>query len=103
MEIYEDIYFTTELEELRENMMINKNYILKQPFKCDIQPILEKAIKYTWGSQIKSKLQMYCNENLNVDDVIVVDDITYKVEEKKDWKEYKVYAILECDIDVCRK
>ncbi|MGL4570320.1 MAG: hypothetical protein ACRCVJ_04600 [Clostridium sp.] len=103
MGIFEDTYFTTKLEEIRENMMLNKKYVLDKPFKCDIQPILEKAMKYTWGSQIKSKLQIYCNENLKINDVVVIDNITYTIEDKKDWKEYKIYAILESDVDVCKK
>ena len=40
---------------------------------------------------------MYCNESILINDILVNDNKIYKVEDKKDWKEYKIYALLECD------
>lgn len=76
--------------------MIDKS----KTYQCDIQPMTEQAIKYTWGNEIKSKLQMYSEENLLVNDILVNDNKIYKIESKIDWKEYKIYALLETDIEV---
>ncbi len=102
MGIYEDTFYKTIEQEIKEGLHISKKYKIdkQKAFYCDIQPITEKSIKYTWGEQIKSKLQMYTDENLIVNEILVNDNKTYKIEDKKDWKEYKIYALLEADVEV---
>lgn len=101
MGIYEDVFNKVSEIEEKEGLHIKKIYkVNKKIFKCDIQPITEQSIRYIWGEEIKSKLQMYCNENLLIYDILVNDNKTYKIEAKKDWKEYKIYALLETDLEV---
>ncbi|HHD2743816.1 TPA: hypothetical protein ACOTGW_002733 [Clostridium perfringens] len=97
MGIYEDEYYTTKVIKVKENMVTKTKYVKDKKYKCDIQPITERAIKYTWGKDIKSKVEIYCNESILINDILVNDNKIYKVEDKKDWKEYKIYALLECD------
>ena len=99
--IYEDVFQKVVQIEKKEGLHIIKTYqVNEKKFKCDIQPITEKAIKYTWGEQIKSKLQMYSSEDLLIYDYIVNDNKIYKIEDKRDWKYYKIYALLEADVEV---
>lgn len=99
--IYEDVFYKVIQIEKKEGLHTTKTYkIDEQKYIGDIQPITEKAIKYTWGKQIKSKLQLFCSEDLLIDDYVINDNKIYKIEDKKDWKEYKAYAILEADLEI---
>ena len=98
---YNKTYFTTkELETKNKIGQKIKKYVIDKSFKCDIQPIDERAYKYTWGEDIKSNIQMFCNENLLLNNILVYDTKTYKVEKKVPWDDYYIYAILESDIEV---
>lgn len=75
-------------------------YKKEETCKCNMQPVDEKAIKYTWGSEIKSNLQMFTDENLEVNDIIIYNNKAYRVEKIVPWGDYNVYAILESDVTV---
>lgn len=96
-----DIYlatFTTTRNEIGQE--INAYTKSPTPIPCDIQPIDEKGIKYTWGEDIKATFQVFCDELLKVDDIIVYKDKVYKVERVIDWSDYKIYAIKSSDEEV---
>lgn len=99
---FEDSFYKIKEEQVKEGLHISKKYVIdkSKSYQCDIQPITEKSIKYTWGNEIKSKLGMYSEENLFVNDLLVNENKIYKIESKKDWKEYKIYALLEADIEL---
>lgn len=67
-------------------------------YRVNIQPIEQKAYKYTWGEDIKSTLQVYSDIDLKVNGIISINSKCYKVEKKIDWIDYKIYAILETDV-----
>lgn len=96
---YNNVYSTTKYTENKNKIgQVIKIYSLDRDYPCDIQPIDEKAYKYTWGYDIKSNIQMFCDESLNIDDVISYNNIPYKIEKKIPWDEYYVYALLESDM-----
>lgn len=96
------IYNTTKKNETKNSIgQLIDTYRMDTEYKCSIQPISEKAIKYVWGNKIKSEIQIYCNEDLKINDVIIINSKAYKVEDKKDWIDYKMYAILEAKINLC--
>lgn len=75
-----------------------ESYIKDKSYKCDIQPIDERLYNYTWGNDIKSNLQMFCNESLQVNDLLVINDKPYKIEKKINWDDYSIYALLESEV-----
>ena len=68
-------------------------YIKDRAIKCNIQPIDEKAIKYVFGEDIKANIQMFTDEDIQVNKILVNDNKTYKIEKKIDWTTYKIYAL----------
>lgn len=70
------------------------------PIVCDIQPIEEKAYKYTWGEDIISNLQVYCDELFEINDIVVYKDEAYQIEKIIDWTDYRIYAIKSCNEEV---
>lgn len=98
---YNKEFFKSELTTSKNKIgQWIKKYSLGQGYPCDIQPIDEKAYKYTWGEDIKSKLQMFSDESLKVDDIIIYNNKTYKIEKKVKWDDYNIYAILESDVTI---
>ena len=97
---YDKTFFTTTLVEEKIHMQVIKKYVKSDSFDCDIQPMDEKTIKYVFGEDIKSRLQMYCDENLNVDDVIIYNNSSYRIEKKIPWDDYYLYALMEWDCEV---
>lgn len=75
-------------------------YTISTPIQCDIQPIEESTKTKTWGNDIESTLQIWCDEDLNVGDVIVYNNEAYVIEKLIDWVSYKIYAIKKADIEV---
>lgn len=69
-------------------------------YYVNIQPIDEKAIKYTWGSDIKSNISMYSDEVLEVEEIVIINNIAYGIEKTIPWNSYKHYALLESDVEV---
>lgn len=61
--------------------------------RVNIQPIDIKAIKYTWGEEIKSQFQMYADELFSVGDIIIWKNKTYEIEKHIPWNSYNLYAI----------
>ena len=94
------ISLTVETSEKNAIGQCIKHYRKGEDIACDVQPIDEKGYKYTWGQDIKSNLQVYCDEILNVDDVVIYNNKVYKIEKKIPWDDYNIYAILEADIKV---
>lgn len=94
------VYKTTKTIVKNQIGQLIEIYKKDDTFKADIQPIDEKSYKYTWGNDIKSRLQMFCNEDLLVNEILVNDNKTYKIEKKIKWDDYNIYAILESDTEI---
>lgn len=101
------IFFKNKIVYLTKNTKLKnkigqsiEGYIKDRAIKCNIQPIDEKSLKYTWGEDIKSSYQMFTDEDIQVNKILVNDNKTYKIEKKIDWITYKVYALLEVDVEV---
>lgn len=98
---YNKTYFTTKYTKNKNKIgQWIKGYSLDQSYPCDIQPIDERAYKYTWGEDIKSNIQMFSDESLKVDDIVIYNNKTYKIEKKVKWDNYNIYALLESDVTI---
>lgn len=97
----EDLYLTTMSTTRNEIGQEIDGYVKNHiPIKCDVQPIDEKGIKYTWGEDIESNLQVFCDELLEVDNIIIWKGKVYQVEKIVDWTDYRIYAIKSSDEEV---
>ena len=94
----QEIYKTTQNKVRNEIGQLVESYQLSDFFYGDIQPIDEKSYKYTWGGSIKSTYQLFCNENIEVNKILVYDDKNYKIEKKIKWNDYSIYALEEVDV-----
>lgn len=75
-------------------------YKKSKEFRCNIQPIDEKAIKYLFGMDIKGSYQMYTDIKLSVGDIIIYNNKTYSIEKIIAWHTYNVYSLLDADVEV---
>lgn len=87
-ELYKTIYTTIK----NEAAQLIKGYKRADIFMGDVQPIEDRTY---WGNDVKSNIQLYCDEDLNVDDIIFYNDKTYVIEKKIPWDDYNLYALLE--------
>lgn len=96
-----DTFYTTKYTKEKNSIgQIIKKYSKDVDYKGNIQPIEKKAIKYTWGEDIKSKLQLFTDADLAVTDLILYNNKSYSVEKIVPWRDYNIYAILESDVTV---
>ena len=75
-----------------------KSYAKDVDYMVNIQPIEQKQVEKTWGSDLESTYQMYFDEMLNVGDVISWNNRAYEIEKVIDWVNYKLYALNESDV-----
>lgn len=69
-------------------------------YRVNVQPLDIKSIKYVFGEDIIADFQMYCDELLNVKDIIVLNNKTYSIEKVIPWNTYNLYAIKSVDVGV---
>lgn len=91
------LYKTTKTSVKNDIGQFIDTYVIGDSIEINLQPIEEKAIKYTWGSDIKASLNFYSTNNFCVDDIVVINNKTYSIEKVIDWVDYKLYAIIESD------
>lgn len=94
------LYLTIETKVKNKIGQLIEVYKKDKVFNGDIQPIDEKALKYTWGEDIKSSYQLFSDEDILVNNILVYDNKAYKIEKRIDWIDYKIYALLEADVEV---
>lgn len=94
--------YKTEITEYKDHTghLVTGYKKLDATYYVNVQPIDEKAIKYTWGSDIKSNISMYSDEVFEIDEIVLVNDMAYGVEKVIPWRSYKLYALLESDVTV---
>lgn len=95
-----EIFKTIETIDKSDTGKVTSGYIKGSYFMGDIQPIDERAYKYTWGNSIKSNIQLFADEVLKVEEIVIYKSITYRVEKRIQWDDYNIYALLESDVKV---
>lgn len=94
------VYTTLKTKGKNKIGQLVEGYKSDKAIQCNIHPVDEKSIKYVFGEDIKSSLQMFSDENILVNNILVYDNKTYKIEKKINWIDYKIYALLEVDVEV---
>lgn len=100
-----DLYTVEQMTTKNKlGQIINSLVKNNESVKVNRQVIDEKAIKYTWGSDIKSSIQIFADLDLKIDDIVVINykgnEKVYKIENKKDYDNHYIYALFESDEDV---
>lgn len=95
-----EIYKTIKSTIKTDTGQIINGYKRDVFFLGDIQPIDERSYKYTWGSEIKSNIQLFADEVLKVEEIVIYNSIPYKIEKRIQWDDYNIYALLESDVKV---
>ena len=100
-----DLYTVEQMTTKNKLGQIVKSLIKSNEcYKVNRQVIDEKAIKYTWGSDIKSTIQIFADIDLDIEDLVVIDykgkEKVYKIENKKDYDNHYIYALFESDEQV---
>jgi hypothetical protein len=96
------VYSTIKTKDKNKIGQLIKGFKKDKVMYGDIQSIDEKAIKYTWGEDIKANYELYLDEDIQVNNILVYDNKAYKIEKKIVWINYNIYALLEVDVEVLR-
>ena len=100
------LMYKTTLTTVKNDMLqVIKTYVkAESPVQVNRQVIDEKAIKYTWGDDIKSNIQVFSDECLDVNEIVIIaykgEEKTYEVEDKKGYDNHYIYALIEKDVNV---
>lgn len=81
---------------------INKSYTFLKNINCDIQPSTVDIIRKTFGEDIESFFIVFSDENISPGTVVSFNNMTYKIDKKVDWIDYKIYSLVGCDVNVSR-
>lgn len=95
-----DLYTVKHTKSKNKIGQVIDSYVIDKSYRVNKQPIDEKLYKFTWGEDIKSNIQVYADIDLQIDDVVVVNNKTYKIEKAIRWNTYNIYALLETDVKV---
>lgn len=98
---FKDFVIHTTTETTAKNLgSVITSYVKFSAIQCDIQPIEEATRAKTWGEDIEATLQIWCDEALNVGDIIVYNNEAYAIEKVIDWISYRNYAIKKVDVEI---
>lgn len=95
-----EIYTVKKIVEENEIGQIIEKYVKDKSIMVDIQPINAYAKANTWGNDVISQKEVYCDEILQVGDILLYKNKTYEIEKRIEWDDYNIYAIKGVDIVV---
>lgn len=82
-----------------ENGVSIDGYELKyENIAVDIQPISAEKFEKSYGYKVECTKVIYSNENIEESDIVLYNDVTYKVTKSVEWDDYYITAIIEEDV-----
>ena len=82
-----------------ENGVSIDGYELKnENIAVDIQPISAEKFEKSYGYKVECTKVIYSNEKIEESDIVLYNDITYKVTKSVEWDDYYITAIIEEDV-----
>ena len=66
----------------------------------DIQPISAEKFEKSYGYKVECTKVIYSKEKIEESDIILYNDITYKVTMSIEWDDYYVTAIIEHEVKI---
>lgn len=76
-----------------------ENYVKTLSFKADVQPVEAAVVKKTFGEDIECDYIVYCDEKLQVNDIVIYGNKPYEVKQIKPW-DYTIAAVHGVDLNV---
>ena len=74
-------------------------YSLKyENIAVDIQPISDTKFEKSYGYKVECTKVIYSNEKIEESDIVLYNDVTYKVTKSVEWDDYYITAIIEEDV-----
>ena len=64
----------------------------------DIQPISAEKFEKSYGYKVECTKVIYSNEKIEESDIVLYNDVTYKVTKSVEWDDYYITAIIEEDV-----
>ena len=64
----------------------------------DIQPISAEKFEKSYGYKVECTKIIYSNEKIEESDIVLYNDVTYKVTKSVEWDDYYITAIIEEDV-----
>lgn len=95
-----EVYSVKKIETENEIGQIIEKYVKDKLFMADVQPINAYAKANNWGNDVISQKEVYCDEILQVGDILLHKNKTYEIEKSIEWDDYNIYAIKGVDIVV---
>ena len=82
-----------------ENGVSIDGYELKyENVAVDIQPISAEKFEKSYGYKVECTKVIYSNEKIEESDIVLYNDVTYKVTKSVEWDDYYITAIIEEDV-----
>ena len=82
-----------------ENGVSIDGYELKyENMAVDIQPISAEKFEKSYGYKVECTKVIYSNEKIEESDIVLYNDVTYKVTKSVEWDDYYITAIIEEDV-----
>ena len=82
-----------------ENGVSIDGYELKNDnIAVDIQPISAEKFEKSYGYKVECTKVIYSNEKIEESDIVLYNDVTYKVTKSVEWDDYYITAIIEEDV-----
>ena len=82
-----------------ENGVSIDGYELKyENIAVDIQPISAEKFEKSYGYKVECTKVIYSNEKIEESDIVLYNDLTYKVTKSVEWDDYYITAIIEEDV-----
>ena len=82
-----------------ENGVSIDGYELKcENIAVDIQPISAEKFEKSYGYKVECTKVIYSNEKIEESDIVLYNDVTYKVTKSVEWDDYYITAIIEEDV-----
>ena len=64
----------------------------------DIQPISAEKFEKSYGYKVECTKVIYSSEKIEESDIVLYNDVTYKVTKSVEWDDYYITAIIEEDV-----
>lgn len=89
-----------ETQEINNIGQCLSSYTYNYDIKCDVQPSSEQLLYKTFGKDVESNLIIYCDEDIEVGTIVKFNNNFYMINNKIDWIDYRIYSIVDCEVDI---
>lgn len=97
---YNSVLFKTQKSKDKNQIgQLIETYLKTTNFKADVQPVEAASVKKTFGEDVECDFMVYCDEPLEVSNIVIYKGKPYEVKKIKPW-DYTIAAIHQVDLNV---